>query len=124
MTEQTINSDTAFHVRFAKGYESMQRDPKHVPIMFLTSDDIRLEQNTMMCARNASLCDIVMQFRKNLVMDADTRSSTVGFIFYIKSENGKKILPKLTENVGNLYDRYHCSDMWLTVQIDKEDIFG
>lgn len=121
MTEPTVHS--AFHVRFTKGYELMQSHPDHVPIMFVTSKDVKLEKDTMMCLRESSLCNVIMQFRKNLIIE-DTVSSTMGFIFYIKTEEDKTILPKMTEKVGDLHDRYHWSDMWLRVKIDKEEIFG
>jgi len=121
MTEIDVHS--AFHVRFTKGYELMQSHPGHVPVMFVTSKDVKLEKDTIMCPRDASLCNVIMQFRTNLITDTDM-TPTVGFIFYIKSEDDKNILPKMTEKIGDLHDRYHGSDMWLRVKIDKEEIFG
>ena len=122
MTQSAVHSDSAFHVRFTKGYELIQKHPEYVPVMFLTSKDVNLEKDTIMSPRNATLCNVIMQFRKNL--NVDDTSRTTGFIFYIKTEDGKVIMPKLTETVGELHDRYHRSDMWLTVKIDKEEIFG
>jgi hypothetical protein len=121
MTESTVQS--AFHVRFAKGYELMQSHPNHVPIMFVTSSDIKLEKHTIMCPRDSSLCNVIVQFRKNLITDID-KSSTMGFIFYIKTEDEKMILPKQVETIGELHDRYRWSDMWLRVQINQENVFG
>lgn len=122
MTEPTVHSNSAFHVRFTKGYELIQKHPEYVPVMFLTSEDVKLEKDTIMCPRNASLCNVIMQFRKHLNVDGE--SPTAGFIFYIKTDDDGSILPKLTETVGDLHKSYHRSDMWLTVKIDKEDIFG
>lgn len=122
MTDLTVHSDSAFHVRFTKGYELMQKHPDHVPVMFNASKDINLERYTIMCPRNASLCNVIMQFRKHLNVEGG--SPTMGFVFYIKLEDDSVILPKMTEKLGDLHDRYRRSDMWLMVKVDKEDIFG
>ena len=100
----------------------MQKHPDHVPVMFVASKDVKLQKESIMCPRDASLCNVIMQFRKHL--DVDAQSPTAGFIFYIKTDDDKMILPKMTEKVGDLHARYHTADMWLNVKIDKEDIFG
>ena len=117
-----IRSDSAFHVRFNKGYELMEKHPDHVPVMFSPTKDIKLDTDTVMILRDAPLSSVILQFRKYLTLD--TSSPTAGFIFFIKSEDGKDVMPKLSEKVGDLHDRYHGSDMWLVLKIEKEDIFG
>jgi hypothetical protein len=122
ISKNELCPQSAFHVRFTKGIELMEEYPDYVPVMFSTTDDVILEKKTVMCPKNASLCNVIMQFRKNLIT-ADN-SPTTGFIFYINLEDDKKILPKITENIGSLHEKYHGSDMWLTIKIEKENIFG
>src|SRR5690349_9142204 len=113
MTE-TVHSNSAFYVRFNKGYELMEKHPEHVPVMFAPSKEINLEKDTIMCSRNTPLSNVILQFRKYLI--SDNSSPTAGFIFSIQSDD-KEILPKLSERMGDLHDRYHSSDMWLVVKI-------
>lgn len=120
-TDDDIKSDAAFHVRFTKGYELMEKYPHHVPVLFSTQKGVLLENNTLMCSKESTLCNVIKNFRKNLVTQENSPSS--GFIFCIKTD-GKLVIPKMTEKLGDLHQRHHCSDMWLTIQIDKEDIFG
>ena len=117
-----IRSDSAFHVRFTKGYELMEKHPEHVPVMFSPSKDIKLETDTIMCGRSSPLSSVILQFRKYL--STDNSSPTAGFIFSIKSDEGKEVFPKLSDKMGDLHDRYHGSDMWLVLKIQKEEIFG
>jgi hypothetical protein len=117
-----ISSESTFRVRFTKGYKLMQKHVNHVPVIFIPSKGIELDHYVIMCHRNSSCGYIIMQFRKNLNMQKETPAT--GYIFYIQTEEEKTILPKLTERVGDLHDKYHRSDMWLYVKVDKEDIFG
>ena len=122
MTE-VVKTDSAFHVRFNKGYELMEKYPTHVPVMFSsTSKDVKMETDTVMCLRESPLSNVILQFRKYLTMDAN--SPTAGFIFHIPINDGKEVMPKLSEKMGDLHDKYHGTDMWLVLKIDKENIFG
>lgn len=118
---EDVNSNSAFHVRFSKGYELMDKHPEYIPVMFSVSSSIELEKDTIMCKKEATLSNLVTQFRKLLKQDDNSPSS--GFIFFIK-HNDKDILPKLSEKMGDLHDKYHGSDMWLKMVIRKEEIFG
>jgi hypothetical protein len=120
MTE-SIHADSAFYVRFNKGYDLMEKHPEHVPVMFETTKTVPLEKDTIMCLREAPLSNVILQFRKYLT--ADNNSPAAGFIFSIKHED-KDILPRLSERMGDLHDKYHGPDMWLVLKINKEDIFG
>ena len=86
--------------------------------MFSTAKDVILEKNTAYASKEATLSNVIMQFRKNLVT-ADN-SPTVGFIFYIQLEDEKTVLPKIVEKIGDLHEKYHGSDMWLTIKIEKK----
>lgn len=122
MTEN-LNSNSAFYVRFNKGYELMEKHPQHVPVMFNAPKEVNLEKETVMCPRDTPLSNLVLQFRKYLAATPDGKSPTMGFVFRIK-HNNTDVLPKLTETMGELHDKYHSSDMWLVLKIEKEDIFG
>jgi hypothetical protein len=122
LLEDTLCSESAFSNRFTKGMELMEKHPRHVPVMFAPSKDVILENDTLICPRDMSLCRITMQFRKNLI-NADT-TPTTGYIFYIKLDDEKSIIPRAIEKIGELHEKYHGSDMWLTIKVDKEDIFG
>ena len=122
LDKTVLSRESAFHVRFTKGIELMKKHPDFVPVMFSTAKDVILEKNTVMCPKEATLSNVIMQFRKNLVT-ADN-SPTVGFIFYIQLEDEKTVLPKIVEKIGDLHEKYHGSDMWLTIKIEKEDVFG
>lgn len=119
---ESIHENSAFHVRFTKGIELTEKYPDHVPVMFSCDKaSIKLEKETMMCPRDMQISSLVMQFRKFL--SEDSQSATMGFIFTVKTDD-KDIVPRLSETMGELHDKYHSSDMWLVLRIDKEDIFG
>ena len=124
MADSSVRADSAFHLRFNKGYELMKQHPDHIPIMFSTSSDIHLEKDTIMCHKDTTLSNIVLQFRKYLSDHNNPNSSTVGYIFYVIDQNEKKILPKVSERIGDLHTKYQGTDMWLVLKIEKEDIFG
>lgn len=117
-----VHSDSSFRVRFTKGYELIKNHPNHVPVLFCPSKDITLEKDSIMCHRNATLSHVIMQFRRNL--KTEDHSPATGYIFYILTEEGKEVLPRMTESIGELHSRYHQSDMWLNIKVDKEVIFG
>ena len=118
---ETVKTDSAFYVRFNKGYELMEKHPDHVPVMFSSKDDIGLEKNTIMCGRSAPLSNVILQFRKYLSLD--NNKSTAGFVFSIPHKE-EEVIPKLSERMGDLHTKYAGQDMWLTLKIRKEDVFG
>jgi hypothetical protein len=119
----SIHEHSAFHVRFTKGLELIEKYPEHVPVMFSCSkDDVQLDRDTIMCPRDMQISMLVMQFRKFLTEDRGT-SGTMGFIFSIRY-NDEIVVPRLSETMGELHDKYHSPDMWLVLKIEKEDIFG
>ena len=121
--DSEVNHNSAFYVRFNKGYELVEKYPNHIPVMFSLNKNINIDKNTCMLPRESPLSHMVLQFRKYLSSSDANSSPTMGFIFHIKCNNND-YLPKLTEKMGDLHQKYHSSDMWLVVKIDHEDIFG
>lgn len=115
-----MNDDELFITKFIKGMDILNQNkvPICVNINKVKGKDIQFK---MTCNRNCEMSSFAYLIRKQILTDIDNGQK--GYLFYIRPAH-TKVLPRMSDKIGEIYDEYSRSDNWLYFDIDLENIYG
>ena len=116
MFHETFRNDFSFEKRWNECNKILSKYPDRVPILVSPNIDIKIDRHKYLVPGDISL----QQFSHILRKRIDLQSTEA--IFYYMGE--EKVMPRFTDSMKELYNKYKGADGYLILLIYKENTFG
>ncbi len=116
MFHETFRKEHPFEKRWNECNKILNKYPDRIPLLVSTNIDIEIDRHKYLVPGDISLQQFSHIVRKRINLN-----STEALFYYIGDE---KVMPRFTDTMKELYNKYKSKDGYLVLVIYKENTYG
>ncbi len=116
MFHEKFRTDFSFEKRWNECNKILNKYPDRVPILVSPNVDIEIDRHKYLVPGDISLQQFTFILKKRI------QCKPTEALFYYIGDN--KIMPRFTDSMKELYNKYKSTDGYLILVICKENTFG